>query len=43
MICTSRETVTRLMAALSRRQVIEVSSGSILIRDSAALESMALD
>ena len=43
MICSSRETVARLMAALSRRQVIEVSSDSILVRDCAALEAMALD
>jgi len=43
MICTSRETVARLMAALNRREVIQVSSASIFIRDCAALEAMALD
>jgi CRP/FNR family transcriptional regulator len=42
MICSSRETVARLMATLNRRQVIHVSSDSILIRDRAALEAMAL-
>lgn len=43
MICTSRETVTRLLATLSRRQVIEITSDSILIRDCAALRAMTLD
>lgn len=42
MICSSRETVTRLLASLSRRKIIEVTSDSILIRDHAALERMAL-
>ena len=42
MICSSRETVTRLLASLSRRRIIEVTSESILIRDHAALEIMAL-
>jgi CRP/FNR family transcriptional regulator len=42
MICSSRETVTRLLATLGRRQIIRVSSDSILIRDRAALEAMAL-
>ena len=42
MICSSRETVTRLLASLSRRRIIEVTSESILIRDHAALEMMAL-
>ena len=42
MICSSRETVTRLLASLSRRQVIRMSSDSILIQDRAALEAMAL-
>ena len=40
MICSSRETVTRLLASLSRRNIIEVTSDSILIRDHAALERM---
>ena len=38
MICSSRETVTRLLAALSSQQVIRVTSDSILIRDRLALE-----
>jgi CRP/FNR family transcriptional regulator len=42
MICSSRETVSRLLATLSRRQIIRISSDSILIRDRAALELMAL-
>jgi len=37
MICTSRETVTRLLATLSKRQVISVTADSILIRDRVAL------
>ena len=39
-ICTSRETVTRLLAALSRQQVISVTSDSILIHDRSALEKI---
>ena len=42
MICSSRETVTRLLASLSRRKIIEVTSDSILIRDHVALERMVL-
>ena len=42
MICSSRETVTRLLAILSRRRIIEITSDSILIRDYAALEKMAV-
>jgi CRP/FNR family transcriptional regulator, cyclic AMP receptor protein len=42
MICTSRETVTRLLASLSRQNVIRITSDSILISDRAALEKMAL-
>ena len=38
MICTSRETVTRLLANLGKQQVIRVKSGSILILDRLALE-----
>ena len=41
MICSSRETVTRLLANLSRRNIIEITSNSILIRDSPSLERMA--
>lgn len=42
MICSSRETVTRLLASMSRRKIIQVTSDSILIRDYGALERMAL-
>ncbi|HKY44323.1 MAG TPA: Crp/Fnr family transcriptional regulator [Pyrinomonadaceae bacterium] len=42
MICSSRETVSRLLASMSRRKIIEITSDSILIRDGAALERMAL-
>ena len=42
MICSSRETVTRLLASLGRRKIIEITSDSILIRDIAALERMTL-
>ena len=41
MICSSRETVTRLLATLSRQQVIRVTADSILIRDRLALEKIA--
>ena len=41
MICSSRETVTRLLASLSRRSIIQITPNSILIRDRAALEEMA--
>ena len=42
MICSSRETVTRMLASLSRQQVIRVTSDSILINDRLALEKIAL-
>jgi len=41
MVCSSRETVTRLLAILNRQQVIRVTPASILIRDRAALEKLA--
>jgi CRP/FNR family transcriptional regulator len=41
MIGSSRETVTRLLASLSRQQIIRITSDSILIRDRATLEEMA--
>ena len=41
MICSSRETVTRALASLSRRRVIRVTADSILIRDRTTLETMA--
>ena len=42
MICTSRETVTRLLATLSKQHVISITSDSFLIRDRLALEKVAL-
>lgn len=42
LICSSRETVSRLLAAFSRRGLIHVTSGSILIRDRLALEKFAV-
>jgi CRP/FNR family transcriptional regulator len=41
MIGSSRETVTRLLAAFSRRLIIQITSDSIVVRDRAALEEMA--
>ena len=41
MICSSRETVTRLMASLSKQRIIRVTSDSILIRDRLALQKLA--
>lgn len=40
MICSSRETVTRLLATLSKQQMIRVTSNSILILDRLALENI---
>lgn len=42
MICSSRETVTRLLANLSKQQVIRITSDNILIRNRPALEKIAL-
>ena len=42
MICSSRETVTRLLATFSRRSIIRITTDSILISDCEALEQMAL-
>jgi CRP/FNR family transcriptional regulator, cyclic AMP receptor protein len=42
MICSSRETVTRLLSNLNKRQIIRVTSDSILICDRAALQSIAV-
>jgi CRP/FNR family transcriptional regulator len=42
MICSSRETVTRLLATLNRGRVISVRSDSILISDRAALQKIAV-
>ena len=41
MIGSSRETVTRLLASLNRRQIIRTTSDSIVISDLAALEEAA--
>lgn len=41
MICSSRETVTRLLAGLNRRRIIRVTPGNILISDHAALQKIA--
>ncbi|HJT29087.1 MAG TPA: Crp/Fnr family transcriptional regulator [Pyrinomonadaceae bacterium] len=41
MICSSRETVTRLLINLENRQIISVRCGSILIRDRATLQTIA--
>ena len=43
MICTSRETVTRLLASLTRRRIVSISSDSILVLDRAALEAVAFN
>ena len=40
-ICSSRETVTRLFASLSKQEVIRVTTDSILICDRLALENIA--
>lgn len=40
MICASRETVTRLLASMSRREIIRITSDSIRIQDRAALEKI---
>ena len=40
MICSSRETVTRLLAALSRNNLIQVTADSVFICDRAALENI---
>ncbi len=40
MICSSRETVTRLLASMSRRQIIQINSNNVLILDRTSLEAM---
>ena len=42
MICSSRETVTRLLARLNKRRVIRVTPDSIIICDPVALEKIAV-
>jgi CRP/FNR family transcriptional regulator, cyclic AMP receptor protein len=41
MICSSRETVTRLLSSFTRRNIIRTTSNSILICDRTALETIA--
>jgi len=41
MIGTSRETVTRLFAELKKRQIVHANGATLMIRNKAALESMA--
>lgn len=42
MICSSRETVTRVLATLNKRRIIRVVSDSILISDRVALQKIAV-
>ncbi|HEU0253478.1 MAG TPA: Crp/Fnr family transcriptional regulator [Pyrinomonadaceae bacterium] len=41
MICSSRETVTRLFAEFKRRQIVTLSNNTIVVSDRRALESLA--
>lgn len=41
MICSTRETVTRLLAGFTRRRIIQMTTDSILILDRTALEEFA--
>lgn len=41
MTCSSRETITRLLASLNKRRIIRVTPDSILISDRAALQKIA--
>jgi|KBSSwiStaDraftv2_1062776.scaffolds.fasta_scaffold99186_1 CRP/FNR family transcriptional regulator len=41
MICSSRETVTRLLAGLNQQRLIRVTAGNILISDRAVLQKIA--
>jgi CRP-like cAMP-binding protein len=40
MIGSSRETVTRLLTMLRKRNIIQITSDSVVIRDRRALENM---
>lgn len=42
MISFPRETVTRLLALLTRREIVQVTSDSIVIQDRPALQELAL-
>lgn len=41
MICTSRETVTRLFADMKRKQIVSLADNVILVRNRKALETLA--
>ncbi|HVS80098.1 MAG TPA: Crp/Fnr family transcriptional regulator [Pyrinomonadaceae bacterium] len=41
MICTSRETVTRVLSEFRRRRIVHLTRNSILVRNRRALESVA--
>jgi CRP/FNR family transcriptional regulator, cyclic AMP receptor protein len=41
MIGTSRETVTRLLAEMKKRQIVELKGSTLVIRNAAALRKMA--
>ena len=41
MICSSRETVTRLLASLNRRQIVRMTPDSIMICDRGALQKIS--
>jgi len=41
MICSSRETVTRLLATLNKRRIIRMTTDSIVISDRATLQKLA--
>lgn len=41
MICTSRETVTRLFAALKRKHILRANNGHLIIKNRAALAALA--
>jgi len=41
MICASRETVTRLLAQLKRKQIVILADSAIFVRNRKALESLA--
>jgi len=43
MINTSRETVTRLLAELKHRQVLQAQCRTLLIRNKAALKALAMN
>ena len=42
MICSSRETVTRLLTMLSRRQIVQITADRIVVQDRTALKDLPL-